>query len=60
MRSWLGEGAGFRIAPVEAIGIHTAVVDIRPVVAADVVGVAYAGSLFGNLMFDNSPFHWGP
>ena len=60
MRSWWGEGAGFRIALVEAIGIHPAVVDTRPVFVADVVGVACAGSLFGSRLFDNSPLHWGP
>ena len=53
MRSWWGEGSGFRIAPVE-------VVDIRPAVVADVVGVACAGPLLGSRLFDNAPFHWEP
>ena len=60
MRSWWGEGSGFRIALVEAVGIHPAVVDTRPVVNVDIVGVARAGPLFGSLLFDNSPLHWGP
>ena len=60
MRSWWGEGAGFRIALVEAVCIHPVVVDTRPVVVAAVVRVTYAGSLFGCRLFDNSPLHWGP
>ena len=43
MSSWWGEGAGFRIALVEAVDIHPAVVDVRPTVVADVAGVACAG-----------------
>ena len=46
MRSWWGEGAGFRIALVEAVGIHPAVVDT-------VASVACAGSLFGSRLFGN-------
>ena len=60
MISWWGEGAGFRIALVEDVGIRPAVVDIRPVVVASVVGVAYTGPLLGSRLFDNSPLHWGP
>ena len=50
MRSWWGEGAKFRIALVEAVGIHPAVVVIRPVVVAAVVGVACACPLFPILL----------
>ena len=53
MRSWWGEGAGFRIALVEAVGILPADVDTRPVVVAAAVGVACAGPLFGSRLFDN-------
>ena len=60
MRSWWGEGSGFHIAIVEAVGIHPAVVDTRPAVVAAVVGVACAGPLIGSGLFDNSPLHWGP
>ena len=60
MRSWWGEGAGFRIALVEAVDIHPAVVDIRPAVVASVAGVACAGPLLGSRRFDNSPLHWVP
>ena len=60
MRSWWVEGDGFRIALVEAVDIHPAVFDIGPVVVADVVGVACAGTLIGSHLFDNSPLHWGP
>ena len=59
MRSWWGEGSGFRIALVEAVGIHPAVVDTRPVVVAAVVGVAYAASLLGSLLVDVAPLRWG-
>ena len=60
MKSWWGEGDGFRIALVEAVGIHPDVVGIRPVVVAAVVGVACSGPLLGSHLFDNSPLHWGP
>ena len=53
MRSWWGEGAGFRIALVE-------VVDILPAVVDAVVGAACAVPLIGSRMFDNAPLHWGP
>ena len=53
MKSWLGEGAGYRIALVE-------VVDILPAVVAAVVGVACAAPLLGSRLFDNAPLHWGP
>ena len=53
MKSWLGEGAGSRIALVE-------VVDILPAVVADVVGIACATPLLGSRLFDNAPLHWGP
>ena len=43
-----------------ASGIHLDVVDTRPVVVASVVGVSFAGSLFGSRLYDNSPWHWGP
>ena len=59
MISWWGEGAGFRIALGEAIGIHPAVVDTRPVVVAAVVGVACAAPLLVSRLFDNAPLHWG-
>ena len=39
MRGWWGEGAGFRIALVEAVDIHSAVFDIRPDVVAAVVAL---------------------
>ena len=42
------EGAGFRIALVEAVDIRPAVVDIRPAVVAAVVGVVCAGPLLGS------------
>ena len=60
MRSWWGEGAGFRIALVEAVGIYPAVVDTHPVVVAAVVGVACAGPLLVSHLFDNAPLYWGP
>ena len=60
MRSWWGEGAGFRIALVEAVSIHPAIVDIPPVDVDAVVGVACAVPLLGSHLFDNSPLHWGP
>ena len=53
MRSWWGEGAGSRIALVD-------IVDIHPAVVAAVVGVACAGPLLGIRLFDNAPFNWGP
>ena len=53
MRSWWEEGAGFRIAIVEAVYIRPAVVDIRPDVVAAVVGVACTGPLIGICLFDN-------
>ena len=60
MRSWWGEGAGFRILLVEIVDIRPAVVDIRPAVVAAVVGVSCAGPLLGSRMFDTVPLHWGP
>ena len=60
MRSWWGEGAGFRIALVEAVGILPAAVDSHPVVVASVVNVACAVPLLGSRLFDNLPLHWGP
>ena len=42
MRSWWVEGAGFRIALVEAVGIRPAVVDILPAVVAAFLGGACA------------------
>ena len=57
MRNWWGEGAGFRIALVEAVDIRPAVVDIRPAVVAAVVGVACAGPLLGSCLFDNTPLY---
>ena len=36
------------------------VVDIRPAVVADVVGVLCAGPLIGSRLFDTAPLHWGP
>ena len=52
MRSWWGEGVGSCIALV-------VVVDIRPAIVADVVGVACAGLLIDSRLFDNAPLHWG-
>ena len=52
-------GSCFRIALVEAVGIHTHVVDNRPVVVDAVVGFAFSGSMFGSRLFDNSSLHWG-
>ena len=60
MMSWWGEGAGFRIALVEAVDIRPDVVDIRPAVVAAVVGVACAAPLLGSRLFDIAPLHWGP
>ena len=36
------------------------VVDIRPAVVADVLGVACAGPLLGSRLFDTVSLHWGP
>ena len=38
---------------VEAVGSVPAAVDTRPVVVADVVGIAFAGPLYVIRMFDN-------
>ena len=48
MRSWLGEGTGFRIALVEAV-------DIRPSGVAAVLGIVCSDPLLGSHMFDDSP-----
>ena len=60
MICWLGEGAGFRIALVEAVDIRPAVVDIYPAIVAAFFGGACAGPLRSSRQFDNSPLHWGP
>ena len=51
----VGRGLWF----VEAFDIRPGVVDIRPAVVADVVGVACDGPLLVSRLFDNSPLHWG-
>ena len=52
MRSWWGEGVGFRIAFV-------VVVDIRHAVVAAVMGVACTGPLLGSRLVDTAPLRWG-
>ena len=53
MRSWWGEGVGYRIALF-------VVVDIRPAIVAAVLGVACACPLLGSRLFDTAPLHWAP
>ena len=45
---------------VDGAGILLADFDTRPVVAAVVVGVAFAGLLSGNRLFGTESSHWGP
>ena len=45
---------------VDGSGILLAGFDTRPVVAAVVVGVAFAGLLSGNRMFGTESSYWGP
>ena len=45
---------------MEDVGIPPAVVDTRPVVVADVVGVAFSGPLSGSCPFGTAPLYWGP
>ena len=45
---------------MEDVGILPAAVDTCPVVVAAVVGIAFAGPLYGSRPFGNEPFHWGP
>ena len=60
MISWWGEGAGFRIALVEAVDIRPAVVGIFPAAVAAVVGVACTGPLLVSSLFDNAQLYRGP
>ena len=45
---------------MEDFGILPSVVDTSPVVAAAVVGVAFAGPLSGSRSFGTEPLHWCP
>ena len=45
---------------MEDFGILPAVDDTRPVVVAAVLGVAFAGPMYGSRPFGNEPLHWGP
>ena len=60
MISWWGEGAGFRIALVEAVDILPDVVHICSAVAAAVVGIACASPLLGSRLFDKCTIAFGP
>ena len=45
---------------MDGAGILLAGFDTHPVVAAVVVGVAFAGPMSGNCLFGTESSHWGP